>query len=103
MIPDLSHDFTCTVWTYFNGKATYYLASIPAKTGKAIAGMMEGRKRGGWGSIPVYITIGDTRWKSSVFPESGTKSFLFLLNAKVRKAEAITDGKKIKVTITLRD
>lgn len=103
MIPDLSYDFTTTVWTYFNGKSTYYLASLPVKTGKAIRAMREGAPRRGWGSVPVVITIGDTSWKSSIFPESGSQSYLFLINAKVRKAEGIGEGSKLKVSITLRD
>ncbi len=103
MIPDLSYQFTTKVWAYFNGKSTYYLASIPAKTGSAIRAMQEGKPRRGWGSVPVVITIGGSRWKSSIFPESGTKSYLFLLNAKARKAESIVENSRISVCITLRD
>lgn len=103
MIPDMEYSFTSTVWTYFNGKSTYYLASLPAKTGAAIRNIYQGVPRRGFGSIPVYLTIGGTRWKSSIFPESGSKSFLFLLNAKVRKAEQIKENSRIRVTLTLRD
>lgn len=103
MIPDLSYDFTTTVWTYFNGKSTYYLASLPPKVGRAIHGLRKGVPRRGWGSVPVTLTIGNTRWNSSIFPESGKQSYLFLINAKVRKAEAIVDEGRIRVTLTLRD
>lgn len=103
MIPDLCYRFTTRVWTYFNGKSTYYLASLPPNIGGAIRAMQEGRPRRGWGSIPVRITIGKTGWNSSIFPESGTKSYLFLINAKVRKAESIGEDSSIRVQITLRD
>lgn len=102
MIPDISYEFTSHVWTYFNGKSTYYLASLPPKIGTAIRLLRQGVPRRGWGSVPVTITIGDTSWQSSIFPESGKKSYLFLINAKVRKAENITEDSRISVTITLR-
>lgn len=103
MIPDINYNFSTTVWTYFNGKSTYYLASLPPKIGKAIRDLREGMPRRGWGSIAVGITIGGTSWNSSIFPESGNKSYLFLINAKVRKAENIGDQSRIKVRISLRD
>lgn len=103
MIPQASYHFTSRVWTYFNGKSTYYLASVPAETGAAIRAMQHGRPRRGWGSVPVSITIGSTCWKSSIFPESGSKSYVFLLNAKVRKTEAIQEKSSLTVTLTLRD
>lgn len=103
MIPELRYEFTAKVWTYFNGKSTYYLASMPARIGAAIRSMQQGRPRRGWGSVPVHITIGQTSWKSSIFPESESKSYLFLLNAKVRKAEAIKENSRITVSISLRD
>lgn len=103
MIPDPTYSFTSSVWTAFTGKATYYLASLPPKIGAAIRLMQQGKPRRGWGSVRVALTIGDTTWKSSIFPESGTKSYLFLINAKVRKAESLRENSKIKVTLKLLD
>ena len=103
MIPDFSYDFTTSVRAYLNGKSTYYLASLPPKIGKAIRMMQAGQPRRGWGSVPVRLTIGGSSWNTSIFPESGSKSYLFLLNAKVRKDEAIKESSRIHVQLTLRD
>lgn len=99
MIPDPTYAFNATAEAFMHGKGTYYLLWLPAKTANAITHMNEGRKRLGWGSVRVIATIGKTSWRSSVFPSDGT--YLLLLNAKVRKAEHIKEGSKVKVTLEL--
>lgn len=99
MIPNPTYDFTAQAEAFLHGKGTYHLLWLPAKTARAISHMQQGRQRLGWGSVRVSATIGRTRWRSSVFPSNGT--YLLLLNAKVRKAENITEGCRVKVTLEL--
>ncbi len=99
MIPDPTYEFTAKAEAFLHGKGTYYLVFLPAKTAKALTHMQEGRKRLGWGSVRVTATIGNSSWKTSIFPSDNT--YLLLLNAKVRKAEAIKENKKITVTLKL--
>ncbi|EKD58236.1 MAG: hypothetical protein ACD_56C00167G0004 [uncultured bacterium] len=47
---------------------------------------------GGFGSLPVEVTIGKTTWKTSIFPENKKGAFLLLLKAEVRKKENIKAG-----------
>lgn len=56
---------------------------------------MFGRGRG-FGSIKVRVTVGNSSWDTSVFPDkSGV--YLLPLKAPVRKAEQIQVGQKITV------
>ena len=70
-----------------------------------------GRQRG-FGSVKVTAQIGETRWKSSVFPQKSSstpnsghvhqqKSWLLLVSRKVMRLEGIDYGDEIQVTLTL--
>lgn len=59
---------------------------------------IKGLKTGGWGSIPVYVTIGNTKWKTSMFPMKKEKYFLPVKKA-VCKSERLTIGEKVTVMI----
>lgn len=55
---------------------------------------------GGWGSVPVMVTVGKTTWKTSLFPAKNIGYFLPIKKA-VAKAENLTVGKPVTVTYTL--
>ena len=55
---------------------------------------------GGFGSIPVEVTVGKTSWKTSIF---WTKKGFYVLPLKkaVRKAEGIHEGTKLNYMLTI--
>lgn len=55
---------------------------------------------GGWGSIRVTVSIGETTWQTSVFPEKASGSYLLPVKRAVRDAEGIDDGDVVTVIIT---
>jgi hypothetical protein len=55
----------------------------------------------GFGSFRVQATVGDTSWRTSVFPETSTGSFLLPVKQAVRKAESIADGDVVNLSLTL--
>jgi hypothetical protein len=46
----------------------------------------------GWGSLPVEVTIGKTTWKTSIFPDSKSGTFILPIKAVVRKKEEVYEG-----------
>lgn len=56
---------------------------------------------GGFGSLPVQVSIGKTSWKTSIFPESKDGPFLLLLKAEVRKKENIKAGDMVSLSIDI--
>ena len=66
----------------------------------AISGQwLNGRK--GFGSARVDARIGDTRWKTSVFPHKESGGWLLPVKAMVRKAEGLAEGDQVTVTVSL--
>jgi hypothetical protein len=53
----------------------------------------------GWGSIRVTVSIGETTWQTSVFPDKATGSFLLPVKRAVRDAEGIDDGDVVTVNL----
>ena len=80
--------------------AGWYFALVDKKTSEKIKKNQEGRKRKGWGSIPVTATVGKTKWKTSIFP-SKDGTFLLPLKAKVRKEESIYEDDIINIKFSI--
>ena len=56
--------------------------------------------RRGFGSVKVMATVGETRWKTSVFP-SKTGDWWLLVGKKVLKAEDLMAGDEATLTLKL--
>jgi hypothetical protein len=57
--------------------------------------------RRGWGSLRVRATIGKTTWKTSIFPDEKSKSYVLPVKAEVRKKENIKDGEPVVLTLEI--
>jgi uncharacterized membrane protein (UPF0127 family) len=55
----------------------------------------------GWGSLPIIATINKTNWKTSLFPDRKSETYLLALKADVRKKEKINVGDTIKMQIEI--
>ena len=86
----------------FDGKAgAWHFATVPENIADEINFFFADQKRG-WGSLPVEVTIGESTWNTSIFPDKRTKSFMLPLKASVRKQEQIDAGDSIEVELKIR-
>lgn len=88
------------VWRW-QGSAAWHFVTLDAKSAAAVKKTQEGKKRIGWGSVPVVATVGQTSWKTSIFPDSKRGSYLLPLKAAVRKKEGVEAGATITVALQL--
>lgn len=75
----------------WQGDSAWHFATLPFD----IADEIEERTahvRRGFGSVRVEVTIGDTTWQTSVFPDTKSESYVLPVKAPVRKAERIGTG-----------
>lgn len=54
----------------------------------------------GWGMLPVNVWIGETEYRTSLFPKEGR--YLVPVKASVRKAEHLEEGDEVTVRLELR-
>jgi hypothetical protein len=94
------YTFKSKVWKY-PGMAGWHFASVTKQVSAQIKKSRIGVPRIGWGSIPVTATIGKTKWKSSIFPDKKSGTFLLPLKAEVRKKEKITAGDTFTLTLNI--
>ena len=102
-------DFTVTTplwrWQSATAPAAWFFVTIAgeAADGIRMAAMtgqwLDGRK--GFGSARVEANIGDTQWKTSVFPHKESGGWLLPVKAAVRKAEKLVEGDEVTVTVSL--
>lgn len=84
---------------FWHGPAPYYFVTVPEEQSldlKAISGFVTY----GWGVIPVCARIGQTEWKTSLFPKDGR--YLVPIRANVRKVEDLDIDDEIKVRLEIR-
>ena len=60
-----------------------------------------GMHKRGFGSLPVEVTLGKTKWKTSIFPERHSGTYLLPLKAAVRRAEGIAAGDTIAFVLKI--
>ncbi len=90
-----------TVWLY-PGMVGWHFVTVPKETTEEIDNYFSLIK-GGWGSIPVMVTIGKTNWKTSIFPDKKSGSYLLPLKKEVRLKEKISEGDEVKVELEIKD
>ena len=86
------------IWLHSGDKAAWHFLTLSKVAAQRLKAVFKQPRRG-WGSIPVIVQIGNSQWKTSVFPESKLESFILPIKAKVRKAEGIKHGQTVSFAI----
>jgi hypothetical protein len=95
----LEFTFTAPLWVY-QGKGAWHFVTLPKEEATRIR-FFNGAAVG-FMPIPVIVTIGSTTWKTSVFPDSKSGSYLLAVKAAVRKAEGIEKGSEVTVKLQIK-
>jgi Domain of unknown function (DUF1905) len=85
--------FEGEVW-FWRGPSPWHFVTVPAALCEALAASSP-QVSYGWGMIPVAATIGQTRWRTSLFPKDGR--YVVPLKTSVRTAEGIELGDDVTV------
>lgn len=91
--------FEGALWLHSSTGAAWVFVTVPADVSAGLKAM-RGTARG-WGSMRVIATIGQTRWRTSVFPHKSSGGFLLPLKADVRRAEGLSVGDMARITLEL--
>lgn len=88
--------FSNTLWQY-PGPGSWHFITLPAPTVTELKEKYHPIKRG-WGSIPVMATIGQTTWKTSIFPSKDIE-YLLPVKAEVRRTEKLSENDMVAVSL----
>jgi hypothetical protein len=88
------------VWLY-PGMAGWHFITIPEDVSEEINDRFGDKKRG-WGSLPAEVTIGKTRWQTSIFPDTKANTYLLPIKSDVRKKERIAANTSVTLLLEIR-
>ena len=94
----MNTEFDGEIW-FWHGPAPFYFITVPAQQSrdlKAISGFVTY----GWGMIPATVRIGNTEWKTSLFPKDDR--YIVPIKASVRKAENLEQGDHVNIQLEVR-
>ncbi|PZN96131.1 MAG: DUF1905 domain-containing protein [Alphaproteobacteria bacterium] len=99
--------FTGPLWLW-RGKAkdgtptstAWHFVTIDGAVADGIRAAAPGRSAA-WGSVYVSVTVGATRWQTSVFPSKDVAGYLLPIKASVRKAERLVEGDMVTIALTI--
>jgi len=96
---------TATLWRWQGGSGgSWHFLTIDGAAGEALSGTALMRRLektiGGFGSLKVTARIGESVFKTSLFP-SRELGWLLPVKAAVRKAEGIGEGDRVEVVLEL--
>ena len=89
--------FSGEVW-FWRGPAPWHFITVPAEESgelKAASAIVTYR----WGMIPVTAQIGETEWKTSLFPKDG--QYIVPVKTWVQKAEGLELGDTVTVRLAV--
>jgi hypothetical protein len=90
--------FSGELW-FWRGPAPWHFVTVPPAEASAI-GEVADLASYGWGMIPVEVTIGSTRFTTSLWPKDG--SYVVPIKTAVRKAEALELGDDVALRMLVK-
>ena len=93
--------FRAEVWRH-KGTGGWHFVSLPDDAADEIE-ETHGQRARGFRSLRVDVTIGDTSWATSIFPDTKLGTYLLAVKRAVREAEGLTDGSAAAVTLVIKD
>lgn len=91
-------EFSGPIW-HWRGPAPHYFVTVPDDEAAELKAASKFVTYG-WGMIPVHVTIGGTRWPTSLFPKDGR--YIVPIRANVRQKEGLDEGQDVTVQLELR-
>ena len=86
------------VWPGEQG--AWHFAYVDAKNADAIKKKC-GKSKRGFGAIRVTVTLGKSKWQTSIFPDKHSGTYLLPIKKQIRVAESIDAGDTVSFTLTI--
>lgn len=91
----MTYRFTASLWLW-PGEAAWHFISLPVSIAEEIR-FLRPRRGPGWGSVKVTAAIGGTRWRTSIFPDKKSGTYLLPVKAEIRRKERLEAGREVEV------
>ncbi len=89
--------FTAELWVH-PGQGGWHFLTVPAEIGADIAEQTVPGRRG-FGAVPVTAVVDGTAWRTSLFPDAASRSYLLPVRKGVRTAARLRAGDPVAVEL----
>ena len=93
---ELEFDFEAELWEW-ESRAAWFFVTVPHDESEDIREMAPDDR--GFGSVRVEVLIGQSRWRTSVFPDKDSGCYVLPVKKAVRVAEGIEPGDRVDLTL----
>ncbi len=103
MVKNKTYKFQAELWLYPSETAAWHFVSLPKRESAEIKNNF-GHVARGWSSLPVEVTIGKSRWRTSIFADKKSApylSYLLPIKASIRRAQSLRLGDQVQVSLRL--
>jgi hypothetical protein len=92
--------FAAPLWLWdFEGGTAWVFVTLPEEISAVIRAVPRAPKPG-FGSIRVEVRLGESRWSTSIFPDSKVGRYILPIKKAVRMAEGVDVDDTVEVTLT---
>ena len=84
----------------WRGPAPYLFVAVPEKESANIK-LVSKLVTYGWGVIPVIVKVGETEWKTSLFPKDGR--YLVPIKMLAQRAEKLKEDDEIRIHLEIQN
>ena len=95
----IDFDFQADLWLW-KESGSWHFITVPEEPSSAIRNFAPEAKRG-FGSVRVKVRIGETGWKTSVFPDKASGNYFLPIKKSVREAEGLSAGSNAHIHLEL--
>lgn len=95
-------EFTGELWRWAARRELWTFVTLPDDFSDRIVAVV-GEMTNGWGSVRVDARVGDTRFRTSVFPDTDRGAYILPIKRAVRDAEGLELGAPVTAEVVLVD
>jgi len=92
-------EFTADLWAHGDEPGSWHFVTLPPDLSDDLRD--HAGPRPGFGSIRVSVQVGETSWRTSLFPEGRGGCLVLPVKKAVRRAEGLEAGDPCAVTVEL--
>jgi len=97
---DLEFSFTGEIWLWQAEKAAWHFVALPTEMSEDIKAFTKHLARG-FRSVKVEAQIGETSWRTSIFPSKERGTYILPIKKSVRTAEDIGANSTVTVALSI--
>jgi hypothetical protein len=97
---EIKYQFQAKLWQYPSPKGAWFFISLPIEISSEIRENLKWQEEG-WGRLKAIAQINETEWKTAIWFDTKTNTYLLPVKAEVRRKGNLEMGNNLNVEIRI--